>query len=234
MKLEVYSKKHIHYYSDNLPELIEDVFRKHMIKRFADVGSGDGSILFALFKKGLLDNLETITAVDISEDRINNARKISDKIICVIADAGNLEMINNENLDFVVANQVIEHMPDEEALIKEAFRIIAKGGIFYLSTVFKKWYGWYFYRCNSKWTLDPTHVKEFTDEAQLLDIVKKYDFTVLVNKKSLYWFALTDFILKRIGAKRTAYNNTLLKLLRGIKVPILGYYNWEILLKKNG
>ncbi len=233
MKLVEYSKKYIHYYFDDLPELIEDIFRQNKIKRFADLGSGDGSILFALLKKGLLDCVEDITAVDISVDRINNVKNISDRISCIVADVGDLRMIDSGIIDFAVSNQVIEHMPEEEGLIKEAFRILSKDGIFYLSTVFKKWYGWYFYRCNGKWVLDPTHLKEYTDEAQLLDKIRKYNFHVLVNKKNMYWFAISDFVLKRIGIKHTAYNNKFLKLLRCIKIPIIGYYNWEIVLRKN-
>ena len=234
MKLGEYSKKYIHYYSDDLPELIEDVFRQNKIKKFADLGSGDGLILFALFKNGLLDNVEDITAVDISEDRINNVKNISDRISCIVADVGNLQMLDSGSLDFAVSNQVIEHMPEEEGLVKEAFRILSKDGIFYLSTVFKKWYGWYFYRCNGKWTLDPTHLREYTEEKQLLDIIEKYNFKLLANKKSLHWFAVSDFVLKRIGIRHAAYNNKFLRSLRFIKIPIIGYYNWEILLKKNG
>ncbi|MFH2138261.1 MAG: class I SAM-dependent methyltransferase [Candidatus Omnitrophota bacterium] len=234
MKLEEYSKKYIHYYSDEVPELIEDTFKQRKIKRFADLGSGDGSILFALFKKGLLDNVENITAVDISEDRINNVKNISDRIFCIVADVGNIPMIDNESLDFAVSNQVIEHMPEEDSLIKEAFRTLSKDGILYISTVFKKWYGWYFYRCNGKWTLDPTHLKEYTDETQLLDKIRKYDFELLVNRKSMYWFPVSDFIFKRIGINRNAYNNNFLRLLRYVKIPIIGYYNWEIVLRKNG
>jgi len=233
MKLDEYSKKYIHYYSDDLPELIEVIFNRHTVKRFADLGSGDGSILFALFQKGLLDHVDEITAVDISWDRINNVKKISKRICCIVSDVGNLEMLEGGSLDFVISNQVIEHMPEEEKLLKEAFRILSKGGMFYLSTVFKKWYGWYFYRCNGKWTLDPTHVKEYTDESQLLDIIKKYDFELLVSKKEMFWFPVLDFILKRVGISRDTYENEFLRLLRNIKVPIIGYYNWEILLRNN-
>ncbi|MBU1043319.1 MAG: methyltransferase domain-containing protein [Candidatus Omnitrophica bacterium] len=233
MKLDEYSKKYIHYYSDDLPEIIGDIFKQNDIKKFIDLGSGDGSILFALLKKGLLENVESITAVDISEKRISNVRNISDRISCIVSDVGTLPMLESESIDFAISNQVIEHMPEEEGLIKEAFRILSKNGIFYLSTVFKKWYGWYFYRCNGKWALDPTHLKEYTSESQLLDKIKKYNFNILVNKKRMYWFPVSDFIFKRIGINRDAYNNKFFKILRNVKIPIIGYYNWEIVLRKN-
>ena len=44
----------------------------------------------------------------------------------------------------VIANQIIEHLKDDELLIREIKRITKEEGIVYISTVFKKWYGWYF------------------------------------------------------------------------------------------
>lgn len=232
MDLDKYSKKFIHYYTCEIPTLIKDLFNKHNIRSIVDLGSGDGAILYTLFKEGYLDNIEKVIAIDISAERINNIRKISNKILCIVADVCRLKMLDNASLDLAISNQVIEHLPDEEKFIKEAYRLLSKDGLFYLSTVFKKRFGWYFYRCNGRWTLDPTHLREYTYENQLLDIIRKYNFEILENRKILQWFAITDFILKRIGLKRNIYDNKIMKFFRNIKVPILGYYNWELVLKK--
>lgn len=232
MKLDKYSEKYIHYYTAEIPPLIEGIFKKYNIKNVADLGSGDGSILYALFKNGYLNNTEKVIAIDISLERINNVKKISEKILCVMADVCRLETLNNINLDLVISNQVIEHILDEERFVREVHRLLMKDGLFYLSTVFKKWYGWYFYRYNKRWTIDPTHLREYTDMNQLLDIVKRYNFGILENKRTLQWFPITDFILKRIGMKRNIYHNKVMRFFRNIKVPILGYYNWELVLKR--
>lgn len=232
MEFDKYSKKYIHYYTGEIPTLIKDIFDRYNIKSIADLGSGDGSILDALLKKGYLNNIEKVIAIDISQERINNVKKISDRILCFVADVCKLNMLDTMSLDLTISNQVIEHIPDEEEFIKEAHRVLSKEGLFYLSTVFKKWYGWYFYRCNGKWTLDPTHLREYTNETQLLNIIKKYSFEILENKKTLHWFPITDFIFKRMGLKRNVYDNKIMKLFRNIKIPILGYYNWELVLKK--
>lgn len=232
MGLDKYSKKYIHYYTGEISTFIKDILNKYSIKSIADLGSGDGSILFALFKKGYLNNIEKVIAIDISPERINNVRKISDKILCFVADVCRLEMLDDMCLDLAISNQVIEHIPDEEKYIKEVYRVLSKDGVFYLSTVFKKWFGWYFYRSNGRWTLDPTHLREYTDASQLLNIIKKYNFGILENKKTLQWFPITDFIFKRIGMKRNIYYNKIMRFLRNIKIPILGYYNWELVLKK--
>jgi 2-polyprenyl-3-methyl-5-hydroxy-6-metoxy-1,4-benzoquinol methylase len=232
MELDKYSKKYIHYYIQEVPSLIENIFDKHSIKSIADLGSGDGSILFALLKKGFLDNVKKIIAIDISQERLNNVKRISDKILCIVADVCKPVMLNCVGLDLVISNQVIEHLPDEDGFIKEIYRVLSCNGLFYLSTVFKKWYGWYFYRCHGKWTLDPTHVREYTDSSQLLNIIKKYNFEVLEDRKKIFWFPVTDFIFKRIGMKKDVYNDKVAKFLRNVKVPILEYCNWELLLRK--
>ena len=67
---------------------------------------------------------------------------------------------------------------------------------------------------------------------QLLDIMKDNGLDVVVNKKTLYWFPVADFFLKRLGAKQKVYNNKLIHNLRNIRIPIPGYYNWEILTRK--
>ena len=231
MEIDKYSKKFIHYYSGDIPFLIEEIFKKNNIKNLADLGSGDGAILYSLLKRGCLDKVEKVVAVDISRSRIEKVRKISSKILCVVADVCKLDMLPNASLDLIISNQVIEHVRDENNLIEGVSRALVKNGLFYLSTVYRKWYGWYFYRCKGKWVLDPTHLREYKDEEQLLSKFKKYNFKILENRKTLQWFPLTDFFLKRIGKRKDVYSNKFMRFLRSMKIPILGYYNWELIFK---
>ena len=234
MKLEKYSKRYLHYYSQELPCFIENIFKEYNIKSVIDLGSGDGSILYALFRKGYLAEGKKVIAVDVSSERISNVKNINNNIQCIVSDACNLEEVSNESLDLAISSQVIEHVSSEKAFIKEVNRVLNKGGLFYLSTVFKKWYGWYFYRCNGHWRLDPTHLREYTSKKQLLNLLNEHNFQVLKDRISLQWFAISDFIFKRIGLGRSIYNNRVAKCIRKIKVPIFGYYNWELVLKKIG
>ena len=118
--------------------------------------------------------------------------------------------------------------------IEAMSRVLKKDGRIYLSTVFKKWYAWYFYRNKGRWVLDPTHLREYSREAQLLDLILASGFRVLENQKSLFWFPVIDFFVKQIEIKnRSLYENRIPSLLRRIKVPILGYYNWELVLVKS-
>ena len=123
-------------------------------------------------------------------------------------------------------------MPDDEAMVKEIQRILIPGGTAFVDTIFKKWYGWYFYRCNGKWTMDPTHVREYTEDKQLLDLFTKNGLGVQATKKNLRQVPLMDSVLRRLGASRDAYRNSALNLLRNITLPIPGYYIWEVICKK--
>ena len=181
---------------------------------------GDGAFLYSLFKYGYLNQVSNVIAVDISQERINNVSKIDNRIKCFVGDVSSLTMIKDGSFDFVVSSQVIEHIYTHDKVVSEAYRILRLDGLFYLSTVFKKWYGWYFTVLMANGFLDPTHVREYENTEELIDIIRNHGFEVLQEKKSLQWFPLTDFFLKRIYAwkhARIAYKNKLLSLLRKIK-----------------
>ena len=229
-----YEKKFIHYYTDDLPPLIKNaIINNKNFKSIADLGCGDGAILYSLNKKGLLSQFNKVYAVDLSSYRIHNVKGINNKIKCIISDVCHVSELKSQCIDLIISNQVVEHVSNDELMIKEIERILKKGGIVYVSTVFKKWYGWYFYRGNNNWVIDPTHVREYTKDSQLIDKFQKFNLEILVNQKSLQMFPVTDFILKRIGFKNNVYErSSILKFIRKVKLPILGYYNWEIVCKK--
>lgn len=231
MDIEEYSKKAPQYYSDYIPLLLKKYLKESVWNSFLDCGCGDGSLLFALNKKGYFEN-KNIFAVDLSKNRINLVKKISSKIKASVDSAEDLKTIKNRSIDFFVSTQVIEHV-DDKKMMSEVCRIAKSGGIAYISTVYKKWYGWYFYRNNGHWVLDPTHVREYSTDEQLFNIIDKNIFKILENKKTLQTFPVLDFFIHRLNIKnRELYNSNLVKFIRKIKIPIFGYYNWEIVLKR--
>jgi 2-polyprenyl-3-methyl-5-hydroxy-6-metoxy-1,4-benzoquinol methylase len=129
----------------------------------ADLGCGEGVILNALGSRGLLEG-KSVYAVDMTEERVNRANRTYTHIKCLTADVCHTP-IESDSIDLLITTQVIEHVDYDEDLVKEIQRVLAPGGIAYVDTIFKKWYGWYFYRCNGKWTMDPTHVREYGNDA---------------------------------------------------------------------
>jgi len=231
MDIEEYSK-YKQFYTEEIPELLLRYLTKFSWKTYLDLGCGDGSLLYALNKKGYLNN-KVVYAVDLSESRIGLVKKINRNFICLVGDACNIKDIQDNSVDFLVSEMLVEHIGNDDDLIKEIGRVLKRDGIVYLSTIFKKWYGWYFYRCNGRWTADPTHLREYSKDSQLIDIFTKYGFEVVESKKTLAKRSLVDFVLKRTGCDRTIFiSHPFLQFIRNFSIPIFGYYNWEIICKK--
>ena len=231
MDIEEYSK-YKQFYNEDIPKLLLKYLSKNNWNNYLDLGCGDGSLLNALNKKGYLKK-KNVYAIDLSEKRINLVKKINPSFICYVEDACDVKNIQDRSIDFLVSSQVIEHVENDNDMVKGIYRLMRKNGIVYLSTVFKKKYGWYFYKCNNKWTLDPTHLREYDADNQLLDIFDKNSFKIMENKKVLVKRSLADFFLKRIGVDREVFiKHPFLMFIRNLKIPIFGYYNWEIVCQK--
>ena len=220
----------LQFFSDYVPKLLSKYMGKSQWTSCMDLGCGDGALLFALNTQGYLENKD-VYAVDISEIRISNVKNFNRNIICLVNDACHTE-IPDDSIDFLVTTQVIEHVPNDKEMAEEMRRVMVKNGLLYLSTVFKKRYGWYFYRCNGKWTIDPTHLREYTSDNQLIDILEECGFEVLVNQKTLDGRPVLDAIFRRLPGGRFVYRKQWLKNLRWIRIPILGYYEWELVCRK--
>lgn len=231
MNIEKYSKIAPQYYNEEIPSLLEKYLKSKKYETIFDCGCGDGSLLYSLNRARYLEG-KKVLAIDLSSSRIELVKKISNNIIASVDSAEKLETISDDIVDFFISTQVIEHV-DDRKMADRIDKKVRSGGIIYISTVFKKWYGWYFYRNNSRWVLDPTHLREYTSNRQLLDLFDRTKFKLLEQKKTLQWFPVSDFFIKRLGlANRKLYENKLMKLIRRIKVPIPGYYNWEMVFQK--
>lgn len=231
MDIDKYSTSYLHYYTLDIPVLLEKYLKQKPWQTFAELGCGDGGLLYALNKTGYFKDKD-VFAIDISRDRVNVAQKIDPSIKCFEDDVCHIKNIKDHYIDFLVSKQVIEHVLEEESMLKEIARILKNNGIVYFSTVYKKKFAWYFYRCNGRWVLDPTHIREYTNEKSLTDLFAGSGLKIVESKKTLFCFPLTDFICKRMGLGRDAYKYKGMRFLRNFKIPIFGYYEWEMILTK--
>ena len=226
--------KYTRFYTDKIPEWLR---RDYKGQRILDLGAGDGEILYGLWKNKLIDRNVNIVAVEILEERYRTTRKMLKSINlrskCLNADATKLCSMHDSSFDFIICNQVIEHIEDDVKALEEMHRILKPDGEIYLSTVYKQFVNMGYYRnAKGERTLDPTHVREFKNENELkLKFWKK--FKVKEERKTMQWFAVTDFILRRMNLMGDIYEKKpWLAKLRKIKLPIFGYYNWEMILCK--
>ena len=195
-----------------------------------DLGCGDGSLLNALNNRGIFTG-KAVYAVDLSQSRLDKVQRINPEFSCLQRDVCKTELPDG-SIDFLMSTQVIEHVESDADMVKEIRRLLSPKGTVYINTVFKKWYGWYFYRCNGKWTLDPTHLREYTDDGQLLDTLREQGFDILASEKFKDGRPVLDALLRRLGYPAHAYNYQFLRSLRRFRIPIPGYYIWEIACKR--
>lgn len=101
-----------------------DIRGKHIL----DIGCGMGGVstYFAL------NGAKWVVAIDYDEKRVATARAYANKkgaqnISFEVCDASSLPYERDE-FDMIMMTSVVEHLPDPEAVFKECYRVLKKGG----------------------------------------------------------------------------------------------------------
>lgn len=167
MNIETYAQKH----PKNKPGVIlpKNLERMGFLpnrSRILDIGCAEGHTIQWLQSK--FSGRYRFVGIDLSRTRIRSAvgQHISNADFC-LGSAEYLPLPDN-TVDFVMASQVIEHVPDDTQMLNEIERVLTHGGTFQIDTVYKKKWARYIYRSPSGWALDPTHQREYTDLDALL------------------------------------------------------------------
>lgn len=207
-----YSKKHLQLYTDDIPRLLELTLMmlNRSVGKFSvlDLGCGDGNLVFALNKKGLLKKAEEVTCADISKDRIERLKKNLPFAKGIVADALSLEQFPDSSFDLVICSQLIEHVKDDLTLASEVRRVLKPNGITYISSVIKKRWGAYIYYREGSFRLDPTHVREYSSAEELTDTVKRAGLELVDIQTRRLQFPILDLItqaLMRLGVAKSDY-----------------------------
>ncbi|MBA4319153.1 MAG: class I SAM-dependent methyltransferase, partial [Flavobacterium sp.] len=169
--IEEYADNHPQSYSNEIPKALENILLNNNFNSILDAGCGDGSLIRAIVERRVAKR-SSITGIDLSRKRIQKIKKIFPQVKLFVDSVENMSKIKSNSVDLLISTQVIEHV-DDKKMIKSLARATKKEGIVYLSTVFKKWYGWYPYRANNKWVLDPTHLREYQRFSELTNPLKK-------------------------------------------------------------
>jgi SAM-dependent methyltransferase len=196
LDFEAYSREHRHFLVPDLPPLLQQVARRGVI---ADLGCGDGSVLWALDRAGRLGT--TAYAIDLSPDRVRAAEQAAEGVRGIVGDATSVPL-EDGSVDGVVVSQVIEHLPDDGLLAPEIARLLRPGGWFYVGSVLRGPRAWWIYRADGKRWLDPTHVREYSSERELVVSLSHPQLTVDYVRTEPLRFPIVDLAARGLAFAR--------------------------------
>lgn len=91
-----------------------------------EMGCGFGDLL-----KFLEEDYQTV-GIDISRDAIKEARKRLKKTKLLIMTAKQIDRLENNSFDTVIASHILEHLKNPKAAIKKVFKLLKPKGIFFI------------------------------------------------------------------------------------------------------
>jgi 2-polyprenyl-3-methyl-5-hydroxy-6-metoxy-1,4-benzoquinol methylase len=136
-----------------------------------DIGCGDGALSYLMVKKGVEEVIgfdSDTVAIQLAEKKTHDlphSESVSFKN-CLVQDGG----IEAKSVDVIVLADVIEHVEEVDALLKEIKRIGKPGGKLLVTTPYAK--------AEGLW--DDNHVVEYTEE-NLRSVLQKHFLNVSVG-----------------------------------------------------
>lgn len=207
-----YNEQNPSVYSKMIPMLLKKALinlKKRKSFFLIDLGCGKGEILYCLKKEGYLKKAR-VFGLDIDPKAISAFKKKMPEAKAILADASNLEILKANSFDLVICNQVVEHVEDDKILIHQINHILKKGGLLYIASVLKKWYGLYWYRNKfGQIAVHPDHLREYSSSKEFRDLLTKGGFNV--KKLNVYpsKFPIVDYFLLFLAKLSVLKSNNL-------------------------
>lgn len=110
------------YFSQNIPDFQN--------KKVLEVGCAEAGLLDVL-----QENNFDVTGVELEATRVKIAKEKNPQLKIFTADITDINIVDKigENFDLVIMRDVIEHIPDREALFRNLKKLIKKDGYFYVT-----------------------------------------------------------------------------------------------------
>jgi len=153
-------------------------------KAVVDIGAGDGAFSSLLARSGAL-----LTVVDNQEEGLKIAQSMFTQkglqAMFVKGDAGHIPL-PDASADVVTCIEIIEHLDDPEAFIREVKRILKPGGVLVLTTPYRL----------GEIFMSHFHVHEFYP-TELQKLVEPYFVDVhVIESHHVFWFAFYGYRFK--------------------------------------
>jgi len=228
-----YSKYQLHFLGDK-PDFIDSINIDLNNKKVVDLGCGGGINTYYLKEKYPDSH---VIPIDISHIRGLRCRE-STKTMPIQADILKIPL-KSASVDAVICTMVIEHVSEDNALVKEISRILKNGGMAIVTSVIKEKYAWYFRKNKTGMAvLDPTHLREYRNIDEFKKLFCDYQIQQITTKKiSFSPFRFLYRMVYKLGIIKEAdtkffLSNTFLNRLLEFKISIPRYKEVEIQCKK--
>ncbi len=193
--------------------------------KILDVGCGSGFYVRYLLKKKV-----QVTAVDISDEYIKQAKKYAgSKAKYVVTDARKLPF-KNQSFDKVLITEVIEHVSDYQKIIEEGFRVLITGGKIVITTPNKYSHMNYAYRLKRK-------IRRYTFNEHMAELSYKNLFYEVSKYASVESICFSNYLIPYpLDTIAEKFNSKLLiRLLTRIEnlfsaLPLLKYLGWTAII----
>ena len=216
---EQYAKERPHFYGNfDYPDVYYRAI-KGLSGTYVDVGAGDGRKLRCAIDEGSLEQFSRIIAIDIAQERVSRMQQHIPEAEARVGDAQHT-LLPEQSVDFFFSDQVIEHVASDIDMAREVGRVLKRGGRGLVGSTLKGKGAWYFYRCNGKWTIDPTHVREYVSAAQYRDVFVQAGLHVDEVVLEPVRFSVTDLLLRALLTLRLVKASDSVKIYE--RFPFLG------------
>lgn len=206
---------------------------KHLkqAKVVADFGCGSGTLLYNVAK---ITNARLI-AIEQSDVALQATKNLVPRVETLNEDVLSTSL-KNTSIDFALSRMAIEHV-DDKKFLSEVYRVLRAGGYFWVVSVVKQNWAWYFYKnAAGETVIEPTHLREYKSVAEFEGLLQANGFSIVKSKLSKVRFSLVDpflgFLIKFIDIKNFLSTKPIEMLRLATMVPIPGYYAVEVLAQK--
>ena len=148
-----------------------------------DVGCGEGNLIDYLKRKSVIGSL---LAIDLKRRKLETAKHLYPEFVYLNADVNALSFKTNM-FDYVIASEIIEHIPEPARALRELQRVAKKQAYFIVSVPHEPFFRWGNVLRGKYWSRGgrtPSHVNFWTRSefkqfiGEFVDIRQEYTWTV--------------------------------------------------------
>lgn len=178
---EINSKAHMKRIRDGFEFIYKHMKQNNKKQAILDIGCRNGTLLNIFLYEGF----ENLYGLDISEEAL---KFIDDRVNTIVADAQQVLPYKDNSFDVVMATHVIEHLEKPKNAVAEIYRILKKGGLFFVEIpleISKNYHSGHF--CHFT---EQKNVLKLMKNLKILDQYEDYKMTKLNGKtvKKRRWF----------------------------------------------